>query len=340
MRKPRHAQSFRSPAGTPRMTRSRWICRRDPNAGPAGRDDTMTLKARCQSFSPSPYFTSASRAIPTRTGEGIESYLKDIRGLTLLDAEEEVKIARKAARGHEESRKRMIEANLRLVVRLALRFANRGVSLCDIIEEGNLGLIHAVEKFDPERGCRFSTYAAWWIRQSMERALVRQGRAVRLPIRIHDSIRKVERAGEELMKDLERPATNEELCRYTGLTESRLMKIKNASKAPESLDCASDFEDSRPLIEKIPIQNVADPGVRIWQKKIRTIVENNLGKLSTRQQMVVKLRFGLHGEEPKTLREISKSCGVSRERIRQIETAALKKLRQTLEKEGVRAADI
>lgn len=300
----------------------------------------MALKARYQNFSPSPYFAAAPRTSHVRAGEGIESYLKDIRGLSLLDAEEEIKIARKAALGHMESRRRMIEANLRLVVRLALRFANRGVSLSDIIEEGNLGLIHAVEKFDPERGCRFSTYAAWWIRQSMERALVRQGRAVRLPIRIHDSIRKVERAGEELMKEFERPATIEELCRYTGLSESRLMKIKNASKAPESLDSESDFDDSRPLMEKIPIQNTLDPGVRIWQKKIRSIVENNIEKLSIRQQMVVKLRFGLQGEEPKTLREISKSCGVSRERIRQIETAALKKLRQTLEKEGVRPADI
>lgn len=270
----------------------------------------------------------------------VEAYLRDVRQIPLLTAEEEIEYGGRSARGDNAARGVMIESNLRLVVRLACRYANRGLPLMDLIEEGNLGLIRAVERFDPGRGCRFSTYAAWWIRQAIQRALVRQGRTVRLPIRVHDDIRRMDRANEELGKLLERPATPEELSQVTGFTPDTIERLRCAGAVGTSLDRPLDGEDSDSLGERIPAPDAADPAWHLWSDKVRDLIHNNLGELRTRHREVLFMRFGLDGDDPMTLKEIAHKCGVSRERVRQIELAALRRLRDVLEREGVRNTDI
>lgn len=270
----------------------------------------------------------------------IEAYLKEVREIALLSAEEEITLGRRALKGDVEARSAMIEANLRLVVRLACRYANRGLPLMDLIEEGNLGLIRAVERFDPARGCRFSTYAAWWIRQAIQRGLVRQGRTVRLPIRVHDDIRRMERANEELSKHLERVATPEELSRVTGFSTETIDRLRSANSVGTSLDRPLDEEDSDSLSDRIASTDSVDPGWRLWGEKVKHLIGAHLPDLRPRHREIIRMRFGLGGEEPMTLKEIAQQCGVSRERVRQIELSALQRLRDALEKEGVRKSDL
>jgi RNA polymerase sigma factor (sigma-70 family) len=270
----------------------------------------------------------------------VESYLKDIRRISLLTAEEEKSLGRKALDGDPWARQAMIEANLRLVVRLACRFVNRGLPLMDLIEEGNLGLIRAVERFDPDRGCRFSTYAAWWIRQSIQRALVRHGRTVRLPIRVHEDIRRMERAGEELSKLLERTATRDELSQATGFSQETIELLRRVGTSDTSLDRQVDPEDPTSLGDRLPAPDVDDPTFELWAQKVSSLIHEHMEELRTRHRDVLVMRFGLDGHEPMTLKQIAEVCGVSRERVRQIELAALRRLRSVLERDGVQEADL
>lgn len=271
----------------------------------------------------------------------VEAYLREIRKIPLLTPEQEKTLGAQTLSGDERARNRMIEANLRLVVRLACRYVNRGLPLMDLIEEGNLGLIRAVERFDPERGCRFSTYAAWWIRQAIQRALVRQARTVRLPIRVHEDIRRVERVSEELTKVLERPASIAELSEATGLTEEAIEKLRQVSTGNTSLDKPIEADDTTVLGDRICAPAaVSDPSRRLWSAKVRGLVQDHIHELRDRHRDVLVMRFGLDGQDPMTLKEIAQNCGVSRERVRQIELAALRRLRSAMEKEGIQLNDI
>ncbi len=270
----------------------------------------------------------------------VDVYLKDIRKVSLLTADDEKELGRKIAKGDAEARRKMIEANLRLVVKLACRYMNRGMQLMDLIEEGNLGLIRAVERFDPGRGCRFSTYAAWWIRQAIQRALVRQGRTVRLPIRVHDDIRRVERMKEELSKLLNRQATMEELSRATEIGVEVLERLRRVGAAGASLDKPIDCDEDVLLGDRIAASGVIDPTKELWREKLRWLINGHIVELRDRHRHILSMRFGLDGAEPMTLKQIAQTCGVSRERVRQIEISALKKLRTVMERDGVRSADV
>ena len=262
-------------------------------------------------------------------------YLGEIGFSPLLTAEEEVHFARRALKGDEAARKRMIESNLRLVVKIARRYINRGLPLLDLIEEGNLGLIHAVEKFDPERGFRFSTYATWWIRQTIERAIMNQTRTIRLPIHVIKEINLYLRASRQLSQKLDREPTAEEIA---GVLEKPIEDVKRMLGLNEriaSVDTPIGKEGDRLLLDAIPDDNNTDPSALLQSEDLHNVIENWLDRLTEKQREVVERRFGLNGHEKSTLEEVGSSIGVTRERVRQIQMDALRRLRQILESEGL-----
>ena len=261
-------------------------------------------------------------------------YLNEIGFSPLLSAEEEVYFSRKAQKGDQDSRKRMIESNLRLVVKIARRYMNRGLALLDLIEEGNLGLIRAVEKFDPERGFRFSTYATWWIRQTIERAIMNQTRTIRLPIHVVKEINLYLRATRKLTQDLEREPSAEEVA---GLLDKPIDEVKRMLGLNEriaSVDSPIGDDEDRMLLDAIPDENNPDPSLLLQDENINRNLEDWLGRLNDKQREVVERRFGLHGYERSTLEEVGQEIGVTRERVRQIQMDALKRLREIMESEG------
>ena len=261
-------------------------------------------------------------------------YLNEIGFSPLLTAEEEVHYARLAQKGVEEGRRRMIESNLRLVVKIARRYMNRGLALLDLIEEGNLGLIRAVEKFDPERGFRFSTYATWWIRQTIERAIMNQTRTIRLPIHVVKEINLYLRASRHLAQDLEREPGAEEIAGLLDKPVNEVKRMLGLNERVTSVDTPIGDEEDRMLLDAIPDESNADPAMLLQDENIHENLELWLSKLNDKQREVVERRFGLHGYERSTLEEVGQEIGVTRERVRQIQMDALKRLREILESEG------
>ena len=260
-------------------------------------------------------------------------YLSEIGISPLLTADEEKHFARRVQRGDEAARQRMIESNLRLVVKIARRYLNRGLPLLDLIEEGNLGLIHAVKKFDPERGFRFSTYATWWIRQTIERAIMNQSGAVRLPIHVIKDINSCLRAARALRQQQEAEPTAAEIAAHTGRDledVERLLALHNRVTIR-----AGNQEDENGPVDRLRARRSAEPSRCAQKDGVEDLVEHWIGQLSDKQQAVLERRFGLHGYRRATLEQIGAEIGVTRERVRQIQLDALKTLRAMLESHGI-----
>jgi len=261
-------------------------------------------------------------------------YLSEIGFSQLLTAEEEVYFSRLAQKGEMAARQRMIESNLRLVVKIARRYMNRGLALLDLIEEGNLGLIRAVEKFDPERGFRFSTYATWWIRQTIERAIMNQTRTIRLPIHVVKEINVYLRAARKLAQTLDHEPTSEDIAELLDKPLDEVKRMLGLNERITSVDTPFGKDADKPLLDTIPDRQGMDPAANLQQEGLNANLDQWLKKLNDKQREVVERRFGLHGYETSTLEQVANELGVTRERVRQIQMDALKRLRILLEKDG------
>jgi RNA polymerase primary sigma factor len=262
-------------------------------------------------------------------------YLRDIRKTRLLKPEEEIELALRIEKGDEGARARMIECNLRLVVKIAKRYVNRGLPFMDLIEEGNVGLIRAVERFKASKGCRFSTYATWWIRQSIERALTNQVRTIRLPVHVSDDIDRVTRVTENLSRILRRQPTEDEIAHETGFTLAYVHRLQSIRRKILSIDQALDVDGDFTLQDKLEDPSVEDPVETIQSERIQGYIRERLSILNDREKRILTLRFGLNDDDPLTLEKIGKEFGVTRERIRQIQVEALEKLRTVIEEDGI-----
>ena len=277
---------------------------------------------------------SFPRDIPEGEMDATRLYLSEIGYSPLLTAEEEVRFARAGQRGDKEARKRMITSNLRLVVKIARRYMNRGLALLDLIEEGNLGLIRAVEKFDPERGFRFSTYATWWIRQTIERALMNQTSTIRLPIHVVKEINVYLRAARKLAQSLDREPSPEDVAGMLDKPIEEVKRMLGLNERVASVDVPRTQDTEKSLIDSIPDEQNTDPSLLLQDRDVQLHIDLWLSKLNDKQRAVVERRYCLHGHESSTLEEVGNELGVTRERVRQIQIEALRRLREILEREG------
>ena len=267
--------------------------------------------------------------------DATQIYLSEIGFSPLLTAEEEVFFSRKALKGCEASRKRMIESNLRLVVKIARRYNNRGLALLDLIEEGNLGLIRAVEKFDPERGFRFSTYATWWIRQTIERAIMNQTRTIRLPIHVVKELNVYLRTARELAQKLDHEPTAEEIAEELDRPVEDVSKMLRLNEKISSVDTPIGGDSDKVLLDVIADDVVKGPENKITNQDINNNIVTWLEQLNPKQREVLARRFGLLGYEPSTLENVGAEIGLTRERVRQIQVEALRRLRDMAQNEGL-----
>ena len=257
----------------------------------------------------------------------VRMYLKEIGKVSLLTADEEIELAKRMEQGDEDAKKRLAEANLRLVVSIAKRYVGRGMLFLDLIQEGNLGLIKAVEKFDYRKGYKFSTYATWWIRQAITRAIADQARTIRIPVHMVETINKLIRVSRQLLQELGREPTPEEISEEMGMPVDRVREILKISQEPVSLETPIGEEEDSHLGDFIQDDNVPVPAEAASFTLLREQLVEVLGTLTEREQKVLRLRFGLDDGRARTLEEVGKEFNVTRERIRQIEAKALRKLR-------------
>lgn len=269
----------------------------------------------------------AAEAAPAEE-DSLRVYLREIGRHKLLNGTEEIELGRAVRDGDADARRRLIQANLRLVVSIAKRYTNRGLSFQDLIQEGGVGLIRAVEKFDPERGYKFSTYATWWIRQAITRALADKSRGIRVPVHVGESMSKLRKLVRQMVEELGRKPSMEEIVARSGLPREKVMLTIGAFRELVSLDAKLKDESETLLAEMIEDRSLPTPEKVAEEGLLSVQVQNLLARLSTREQDIIKLRYGLASEMPKSLEELSQMLGVSRERVRQIECRALKKLRK------------
>ena len=270
------------------------------------------------------------------TEDPVRMYLKEIGTVPLLTAEEEYSLAMKKQAGDEYAKQRLIEANLRLVVSIAKRYTGRGMSFLDLVQEGNLGLIKGVEKFDPEKGFKLSTYATWWIRQSVTRALADQARTIRVPVHMVETITKMSKMQRKLTLELGYEPSVKELAEHLDMTEEKVQEIMQIAREPASLETPIGEEDDSNLGDFVADANVLSPEGNVESVMLREHIDSLLDDLKERERQVIVLRFGLEDGHPRTLEEVGKEFNVTRERIRQIEAKALRKLRNPVRSKRIR----
>ena len=265
-------------------------------------------------------------------GDTLQLYLREIGQVKLLTREEEIKLARRVQRRDKQAREQMITANLRLVVKIARDYENLGLPLLDLINEGNIGLMKGVERFDPDKGAKLSTYAAWWIKQSIMSALANQSKTIRLPAHVVERVGKMRRAEMKLQDILRREPTDQELGQEVGLDARRVRRYREAARAPISLDAPLGDDESEKISEVVADPNAAAPFERLLKENDAGLVREALAILTERETRILAMRFGLDDQAPKTLEEVGAHFQVSRERIRQIQDEALRKMRKRIEK--------
>ena len=269
-----------------------------------------------------------------REGEnGIKIYLREIGQIPLLTIQDEIDLAAKIKRGDKNARAKMIKSNLRLVVKIAHDYSNLGLPLLDLISEGNIGLMKAVERFDPKKGGKLSTYAAWWIKQSIKRALANQAKTIRLPVHLVDKISKMKRIAMKMSEALGRDPTDQELADKLGMQRAKVAQLREISVRPASLDAPIGDDESTEFSEIVGDENAADPFEMLRDKTMRDDVRELLEELDPREAEILTARFGLDGNKERTLEEVGKKFKVTRERVRQIQNIALHKMRRMMEKQ-------
>jgi RNA polymerase primary sigma factor len=264
---------------------------------------------------------------------GIKIYLREIGSIPLITPKEEIKLAARIKKGDKDARAHMIKANLRLVVKIAHDYSNLGMPLLDLISEGNIGLMKAVERFDPKKGAKLSTYAAWWIKQSIKRSLANQAKTIRLPVHLVDKISKMKRAAMKLSEQFGREPTDAELAEVVGLPVAKVAQLRSISVRPASLDAPIGDDDTTEFSEIVGDENAATPFELLRDKALRQDITDVLEELEPREAEILTLRFGLDGNKPKTLEDVGRQFKVTRERIRQIQNIALHKLRRLMDKQ-------
>lgn len=281
-------------------------------------------------------FATKRGTSPNTDFDPTQMYLNEIGFSPLLTATEEKKYARQAKKGNKKAREKMIECNLRLVVKIARRYLGRGLAFLDLIEEGNLGLMHAVEKFDPEKGFRFSTYATWWIRQTIERAIMNQSRTIRLPIHVVKEMSTYLRAANELSTQLDHEPTAEEIAEKVDKPIEDIRKMLNLKKDVTSIDTPTRGDEAdRPLVDTVSNEEADDPMDLCQDADLLQHIDELIEQLPERQRDVLSRRFGLQGHDRQTLEEVGKSIDLTRERVRQIQFEALKTMRELLKGHGI-----
>jgi RNA polymerase primary sigma factor len=264
---------------------------------------------------------------------GIKIYLREIGQVKLLTPQDEIALAAKIKKGDKKARAQMIKANLRLVVKIAHDYSNLGLPLLDLISEGNIGLMKAVERFDPKKGGKLSTYAAWWIKQSIKRALANQAKTIRLPVHLVDKISKMKRASHVLSEKLGRDPTDQELADKLDMPVAKVAQLRTISVRPASLDAPIGDDDATEFSEIVGDENAMTPFELLRDKTLRNDISEVLTELDPREADILTMRFGLDGNKPKTLEEVGRKFRVTRERVRQIQNIALTKLRRIMDKQ-------
>ena len=262
----------------------------------------------------------------------LSGYLRDLAHIPLLTPEEEIEVAVRIQNGDEAARQQMIRSNLRLVIAIAHDYVDLGLPLMDLIAEGNIGLIHAVDRFDPSRGAKLSTYAVWWIKQTIKRALADQSRTVRVPSQMVDKVARMRRVSAQLSSELGREATEEEIGEELGIAAEKIAQLKTIGLRPESFDAPVTSDDETALSEIIADEQAPTPLEFLREKDFLGEIDNVLGSLNKREATIIEHRFGLHGLAAKTLEQVSELVGVTRERVGQLEVVALAKLRRAFYK--------
>jgi RNA polymerase primary sigma factor len=282
---------------------------------------------------PEPVVATPERERAPYDGEtAIKLYLREIGQVKLLTLQEEIDLAARIRKGDKKAREQMIKANLRLVVKIAHDYENFGLPLLDLINEGNIGLMKAVERFDPAKGGKLSTYGSWWIKQSIKRALANQSKTIRLPVHLVDKIAKMRRTAMKLQEVFGREPTDEELAEEMGMSSSRVAQMRTAAIRPASLDAPIGDDESNNFAEVVQDENADTPYEQLEEKTVTNMLREMVKTLDPREATILQYRFGLDGGSEKTLEEVGEKFGVTRERVRQIQNIALSKLRKMIQK--------